>query len=461
MRVRIWTVVAVLALAAGLRAVEIGPVLEKVRPSVVQVSFSEVAENGSQAKRIGIGTIVDKDGLVALSADLLPRNVPDDRFVDFKAKMVGWEDAPELEAAFVTRDSDLTVALIRITEKPKNGKEFVPVTPGNAADLKPGDELYGIGLLPASYQSTVTFSEGHAVKYIEKPQPLVVVTRSANATLFGPVLNAKGEVAGFSVQDPLFNMQAYRARNAGNEPANVILPYARLADLLKEPRKTRKRTWMGVSDLQFVSKDVALVLGLPEDHGGVLIGRILAGQPAEQAGLKAEDVIVKVDGEDLKVKDDNGLRTFQERMKKFEVGQKAKLIILRGKETKDVEITMGEKPKEENEAQRFEDKDLGLVLRELTYYDTLARDEPPEYAGLFVHYVKSGSWPELGGMRPGDILTKIEDTDLKGNTVETFEQFKKIISDLKEHKKKNFVFYVSRGKKGQNAAIIKIEADWK
>ncbi|MCW8133183.1 MAG: PDZ domain-containing protein [Planctomycetota bacterium] len=446
---------------AAAPAAEPGPVVEKVRPSVVQVTFSEVAENGSHNKRMGVGTIVDKDGLVALSADLLPRNVPDDKFVDFKVKTVGWDDPEELDAALVTRDNDLSTALVRVTGKPKAGRAFVPAAMGKASELKLGDSLIGLGLLPGAYQSTVTFNVGSAVKYLDKPQQLLVVTRDVNVVLFGPVANAKGEVVGFSVQDPLFNAQAFRSRVPGSEPANTVLPFTRLADLLKEPLKTRKRSWAGVSDLQFLSKDLALVMGMPEDHGGILIGRILEGQPAEKAGLKAEDLIVKLEGEDVKAMDENGLRTFQERLKKYDVGQKVKLTVLRGKESKDFELEMGEKPKEESEAARYEDKELGLILRELTYYDTLARDLPAEYSGLFVQYVKSGSWPELGGMRPGDILTRIEETDLKGNQAETFEQFKKIVADLAAQKKKNFVFYVSRGKRGQNAAIIKIEADWK
>ena len=50
---------------------------------------------------------------------------------------------------------------------------------------------------------------------------------------------------------------------------------------------------------------------------------------------------------------------------------------------------------------------------------------------------------------------------MKSSGQETFDQFKKIVAGLKEKKKKEFVFFVSRGKKGQNAAFIKVEADWK
>jgi len=460
--------------AVAQAATEAGVVLEKLRPSVVEVNFAQIAENDSHIPKKGVGAIVSEEGLVVFSGDLLPRSVPDDRFAEFKVKLVGEENPPELAAELLQRDEDLHTAVLRITEKRKDGKPFIPVAVADAAALQPGEKIFGVGLLPATYQSALNIGDGLLIRKTEKPQHLWVISGGVVVAMYGPVTNAKGEVIGFGVNDPLFDSAGYaraqqeymRSRGQSTNPndlfqrANVVLPYSRLADLLKDPSKQRKRSWIGVSDLQPMTKDLATVLGQAEDRGGVIVGRVLEGQPAEKAGIKAEDVIVKLNGEDVKVKDETGLRTFQERLKKFDVGTKVKLTLLRGKEEKDLELSMGDKPKEENEAVRFEDKDLGLLVRELVYYDMLSRDLPADFAGLFVHYVKPGSWPELGGMRAGDILVKVDDVELKGNDAKAFEQFKQIIAGYKEQKKKNFVFYVSRGKKGQNSAIIKLEADW-
>ena len=464
----------ILMAAVANAATEAGAVLDKLRPSVVEVNFAQIAENDSHIPKKGVGAIVSEDGLVVFSGDLLPRSVPDDRFAEFKIKLVGEENPQELAAELLQRDEDLHTAVLRVTEKRKDGKPLVPLAIADAAALQPGENVYGVGLLPASYQTALNIGAGLLIRKTEKPQHLWVVSASSVVALYGPVANAKGEVIGFGVNDPLFDSTGYaraqqdyvRSRGQSANPndlfqrANVVLPYYRLADLLKDPSKQRKRSWLGVSDLQPLTKDLATVLGQAEDRGGVIIGRVLEGQSAERSGLKAEDVIVKLNGEDVKVKDETGLRTFQERIKKIDVGAKSMLTVLRGKEEKNIELTMGEKPKEENEAMRFEDKDLGLLMREMVYYDALARDLPADFAGLFVHYVKPGSWPELGGMRAGDILVKVDDVELKGNDAKAMEQFKGIIADYKKQKKKNFVFFVSRGKKGQNSAIIKLEADW-
>ncbi|MCK6474569.1 MAG: PDZ domain-containing protein [Planctomycetes bacterium] len=455
---RACVLVCAAALACGAwsaRGEDAGAALEKVKPSLVQVTFYQLDENGARHKRTTVGTVVAADGLVAFSAEYMPAQVPEDRFEEFKVEFVHEKDHPDLAADFLSRDPDLGAAVIRVSEKPPEGLVFTPAAFAKDPGLKPGQPVLGFGLLGDGYGSTANFGLGNVIKSVEKPQPLVLCTYPINIALFGPVTSMNGEVVGFVIRDPLAGGRGYTYGSA------VVLPAARLENLLKNPGKPKERSWVGISDLQPVPKDLAQVLGLSENGGGVLIGRVLAGMPAEMAGLKVEDVLLKLDDEKIDVKDETGLKGFMERLKRLQVGQKVVFIVWRGGAEQKIDLTVGERPKEAGKAQRVERKDLGLVLRELVYYDTLGLDLPPDLSGLYVHYVKSGSWPELGGLRAGDIITKVDDVQLKGSGEETFVQFNKLIDELKEKKKKEFVFFVSRGVKGQNSAFIKVEADWK
>lgn len=450
------TMCAALALAAGAsRAEDAGAALEKLKPCLVQVTFYQLDENGARHKRTTVGTVVGADGLVAFSAEFMPAQVPEDRFEEFKVEFVHEKDHPDLAADFLSRDPDLGAAVIRVSEKPPQGLVFTPAPFAKNTELKPGQQVLGFGLLGEGYGSTANFGQGHVIKTVEKPQPLVLCTYPINIALFGPMTSLDGEVIGFVIRDPLAGGRGYSYGSA------VVLPAARLENLLKNPGKPKERSWVGISDLQPVSKDLAQVLGLPEGGSGVLIGRVLAGMPADKAGLKVEDVLMKLDDESIDVKDETGLKGFMERLKRLQVGQKVVFTVRRGGAEVKVDLTVGERPKEASKALRTERKELGLVLRELVYYDTLGLDLAPDFSGLYVHYVKSGSWPELGGLRAGDIITKVDDVHLKGSGEETFVQFNKLLDELKEKKKKEFVFFVSRGVKGQNSAFIKVEADWK
>jgi len=440
---------------------DVGALTEKLRHSIVMVTYNAINDTGARIAQQCVGTLADDKGVVLMQSEMMPRSMPDDRFVDFKIKFVNEPDAPEIKAELIVRDPDLACSVVKLAgELPKDLK-LRPAVIGDYAALKSGEELLALGLLPNVYQNTLNFSLGHVIKLQEKPQPLILVTATAQIALFGPAVNAKGEVVGFAVNDPSFNANLFRQNPLGNETAHVLMPASRLLDLVKEPEKRKHRPWLGIADLQPLSKDLAVAMGLNEKQSGLIVGRVLEGQPAAQAGIEAEDVLIKLNEEAITASDDTGVRAFQERLKKLEIGQKVKLTLLRKGQEKVVEMAVGEKPKEEADALRTDIKDYGLVVRELVYGDLLARDLGPDYAGLMVHYVKSGSWPDLAGMRAGDIITKVDDLELKGSGKETLEQFQKALAQLKDQKKKEFLVFVSRGRKGQNSALIKIEPDWK
>src|SRR5262249_34945968 len=82
------------------------------------------------------------------------------------------------------------------------------------------------------------------------------------------------------------------------------------------------------------------VMGEDDLTGGALLSQITENSPAAKAGLKEGDVIRSADGKAIK-----GYDALIEFLQGKKVGDKFKLQVLRGKETKDVEVTMEARPR--------------------------------------------------------------------------------------------------------------------
>ena len=97
--------------------------------------------------------------------------------------------------------------------------------------------------------------------------------------------------------------------------------------------------WIGIT-YQDVTPEIARILGLDHDEG-ILVAEVLAGQPAEKAGLQAYDVIVELnrkpvpDGE-----------TFQKMVQELKPGDTAVLKVIRNGRAVVLTVTVGERPPE-------------------------------------------------------------------------------------------------------------------
>lgn len=102
--------------------------------------------------------------------------------------------------------------------------------------------------------------------------------------------------------------------------------------MLKAP-KGHKRAYAGIH-LQELGEGLAKYFKVDE---GVLISDVEEGSPAEKAGLKAGDVIVRIDGD---ATDD--VRDVQRRVRRHEPGETAKFEVVRNGKTKTIKVKLGE-----------------------------------------------------------------------------------------------------------------------
>ena len=97
------------------------------------------------------------------------------------------------------------------------------------------------------------------------------------------------------------------------------------------------RPWLGIT-IQEMNEEAARSLGVTETKG-VFVSQVAPGGPAQEAGLQMGDVIVELDGEDVRDADD-----FISRIRTGEIGSTVALEVKRGGATENINVRLGEMP---------------------------------------------------------------------------------------------------------------------
>ena len=317
-------------------------VAEKASSSVVTVSiqtparrvlqfnpfggFSQSIQSGED-QDIGSGFIVSSDGLVITNKHVVSS-------ADAKYKVIT-KDGKEYEAMQISRDPSNDIAIIKID--PEGGK-LEPVELGDSANLKVGQFVVAIGTALGEFRHTVTtgvisglgrgITAGSSFEgYVEQLDNIIQTDAAINpGNSGGPLLNSAGQVIGVNVA------VAQGAQNIGFAlPINTV---KEALDQFKTTGSFPAKAYLGV-EYQVITKQAAILNSLPQ---GVYVVNIIPGSPAEKAGIKPEDIIVKIDGNELTDKN-GGLAKI---ISKKKPGDTVNLEIWRDGETLKLQITLSE-----------------------------------------------------------------------------------------------------------------------
>jgi len=193
-------------------------------------------------------------------------------------------DGREFDAAVIGRDPKTDIALIKI-----DAKESLPtVTLGDSNALNVGDWVLAIGS-PFGLEHTVTAGIVSAKGRVIGSGPyddFIQTDASINpGNSGGPLINMAGKVVGINT-----------AIIAGGHGIGFAIPID-MADSILPQLKTSghvTRGWLGVS-IQDLTPELAEYYGV-QDGKGALVGQIFKGDPADKAGIKANDIIREING---------------------------------------------------------------------------------------------------------------------------------------------------------------------
>jgi len=409
--------------------------VKKVRPSVVYIStvkvikgmrgfhhpfgdnsdpndpFREFLERffGDQTPRdfkqrsLGSGFIIDKDGYI------LTNNHVVEQTDEIRVTLA---DGKEVSADIVGRDPKTDLALIRI----ETDEELDPLTFGNSDNLEVGDWVVAIGN-PYGLGNTVTAG---IVSYKSRnigagPYDDFIQTDAAinPGNSGGPLLNTAGEVIGIN--------SAIFSQSGGSIGIGFAIPINMAKDLLPQ-LKTGKvvRGWLGVM-IQKITPELKDKLNLKDDKGA-LVADVTPDSPAYKAGIERGDVIVSFDGKEIVE-----MKDLPYIVGATPVGKKVTVDVIRKGEKKAFKIRVGEL-KEEDETEEAEEREtnLGMIVEELT--PQMARNLGlSETRGLVVAQVQSNSPADEAGLRQGDLIVEIDQTE-----VATLSEFYQIMKKFKK-----------------------------
>jgi len=273
----------------------------RVSPSVVTVSI-EIPERqvleyvpfqgfqqrtqGGQPQDIGTGFVVDAEGLVVTN-----KHVVNTSGATYK---VITNDDEEYEVKEISKDPSNDIAILKI-----DATDLPAVELGDSDGLKVGQFAIAIGTALGEFRHTVTtgvvsglgrgITAGSAFEgFVERLDNVIQTDAAINpGNSGGPLLNSAGQVIGVNVA------VAQGAENVGFAiPINVVKTGL---EQFRQSGKFASRPFLGV-EYQMVSQRAALMNEVPQ---GAYILNVVDGSPASGAGLEVDDIVVKIDGENL------------------------------------------------------------------------------------------------------------------------------------------------------------------
>lgn len=411
----------------------VADLVEQVSPSVVNIStvsdplglpvghpvVDDEAEL-SAPQSLGSGFVWSADGYVLTNYHVIR---------DAREIFVRLLDRRQFEATLVGHDEPSDLALLRI-----DATGLPAARLADASSVRPGQGVLAIGS-PFGFDYSVTAgiisAKGRALDS-EQYVPFLQTDAAINpGNSGGPLFNLRGEVVGVNSQ--IFSQTGGSTGVAFAIPVDVADKVARqLRD-----RGTVIRGWLGLV-VQAVSRRQARELSLDKAEGA-WVTEVLPGSPAEQAGLRAGDVILRFNGQALP-----SSRELPPLVGSVDPGDMVTLDLVRDRRRVEIRVEVGAldaatdtRPDTDTDTpaprptappsppptpQAEVGAPLGLVTRALSPEER--RDAQVLSGGVRLIEVLDG--PALrAGLRPGDVLLQ-----LNGQTVDSPDRFDEVVARL-------------------------------
>lgn len=356
-----------------------------------------------RATSLGSGFIIDASGFIVTNNHVI-ENADEITVIT--------HDNEELKAKLIGVDEKTDLALLKVDA----GKALPFVNWGNSDAVRIGDWVLAIGN-PFGLGGSVTAGivsaqqrDINAGPYDDFLQTDASINRGNSG---GPMFNMDGEVVG--INSAIYSPSGGSVGIGFAIPSNLAKPIIAQIKEFGHPR----RGWIGVR-IQSVSSDLAEGLKLPGAKGA-LVASVTPGGPAEQAGIKQGDVVLKFDGRDV-----TEMRGLPRIVAETPVAKTVDVVVWRkGKEVA-LNAKVGEYPENEELAsvepssQQPEKPDEGSKIEslgvDLATLDQKGRDKfdlSADTEGVLVVDVDQSGPASEKDVRPGDVIVEVDQKAVK------------------------------------------------
>jgi Do/DeqQ family serine protease len=399
----------------SLRRSAIVVAVERVSPAVVNIStvvtekvspffpfggdeffkdvFPDMFSREYQRSSLGSGVIIDGEkGYIITNHHVVARateiKVITSNQKEYKGRSLGSD--PRSDLAVIKIDAGVKLPEAKL---------------GNSEDLMIGETVIAIGN-PFGLTHTVTTGVVSAIDRSVRAEDriyrhFIQTDASINpGNSGGPLLNIDGDVIGI-------NTAIYqKAQGIG-----FAIPVNKARRIVKELLRAGevRPPWLGL-DLQDLTPELKHHFALPSGSGGVLVSDVYQDSPAERAGVKRGDVVLKIEGTTVPT-----LSDYQDALAEFTTGDRITLkLFRRGKEIS-TPLQPASFPPEL--ALEMVHRRLGLKVGEGR------KGGAQQRSGISVEEVKQDSEAARIGLRSGDLIVQVNEI-----AVTNLEDFKKAIS---------------------------------
>jgi len=395
--------------------------------------------DGSIRERsLGSGVIVDPKGYIVTNRHVVEKA---DRV------RVRFQDDPpgvQHDARVIGTDQETDLAVIKVDmDRPLPAAKM-----GNSDSMQVGDWVLAVGS-PFGLSETVTAgivsAKGRDIVPGRQFQTFIQTDAAINpGNSGGPLVNLNGEVIGINTAI-LSDTNAY----AG---VGFALPSKTVVDVYNQLTGPEHRVSRGSIGIQFDSVENPAIARVYGAGSGVTIASVVAGSPADQAGMKVGDTITSVDGKKI-TKGNELVADIASR----KPGSKVDLGFVRNGKPQEATVTIADRAKlfaarlgddRDNEDDSLpKPSKFGVTVRKVTP-EMADRLDLAAGKGVIVQDVKPGSFAEDVGLGRGDIVLEINK-----QPVNSEDDFARIESSLKTGQ--DVVFLVrQRGTTRQDGTVF-------
>jgi len=375
--------------------------------------FGNVPQGEMKTHALGSGFVISQDGFI------LTNNHVIDNATEIKVKL---ESGKEYDAKVIGHDPKTDLALIQV----KLDEGFpTPAPLGDSDAIRVGDWVMAVGN-PFGLGQTVTTgiisAKGRIIgagPYDDFLQTDAAINPGNSG---GPLFNMKGEVIGINT--------AIIAQGHG---IGFAIPINMAKDLLPQLKKGKViRGWLGVT-IQDITPELAKSFGFKSSKGA-LVSSVAKGSPAENAGLRRGDVILRFNGKEIE-----NTHTLSQLAAATAPNTQVKVDILRNGKSETITLTIGTMPAEEQKMiSPKKETNWGMAVQELTPQLAEQLGLESGTTGVVISDIESGSPASDAGLRPGDLIREM---NRKG--IENLDDYSQALNQAK--KGDNLLLLIKRG----------------
>ena len=383
-------------LADGRALPSLAPMLEEVNPAVVNIAtyttvqvrnplmedpffrrFFDVRPRTRRTQSAGSGVVVD-----AARGYIVTNHHVVDRADEINVTLA---DGRVLVATLVGRDPQVDLAVLKV-----DAQALVEIRFADSADLRQGDFVVAIGN-PFGLNQTVTSgivsALGRSGLGIEGFEDFIQTDAPINpGNSGGALVDLAGNLVGINT--------AIFAPSGGNVGIGFAIPANMVRAVMEQiiEHGEVRRGYPGV-EVQALTADLAEAFGVDRTEGVVVVEVDPEG-PAERAGLRPGDVVVRVGERQIRRKSDYDSRTAV-----LFAGDEVTLEVLRDGRPKRLELAIDDSNSDRVAGRRVHARLKGVVLQ--NFHND---NEPNTSAGVLITEVEEQSKAYVHGLRAGDVL---------------------------------------------------------